>query len=252
MNKPMTNYNLYNVSTVVNNTNLQLMTKAINNFLVTFCADWSLSPIQLVIGTYNSHLPIPNNSIFMMDDTDDDSALGYHYEENGNSIGKIFARTILGYGGAILYKDRFTFTVSQCLIHEMLEMITDPVTNRLAMDNSGILYFLEVCDPVESNLIIYTLPGNVKISLSDYAMPSYFSADSTRRPFNKLNTLTSPFSVDNGGYMIIINIIDGYIDIIFGAEHASGTQSLVNINAKEINTDLKELSEKFKMKIKSK
>jgi hypothetical protein len=249
--KTVINYNLYNLSTAVTTPNLQNMAKAINNFLVTLCNDWNLNPIQLVIGTYNSHIPIPNNSILIMDYTDVDGALGYHYELNGNAIAKVFAKTILGYGGVVMYRDSSTFTVAQCLCHELLEMIGNPQTNRWAMDNDGILWAMELCDAVESNLIVYTLPGNVKVGLSDYILPAWFSPDSTRGPYNKLNTIHSPFTVDSGGYSIILAINDGYIDTVYGSTHQSGTASLVSINANDIASDVAELKEKYKLKSKS-
>ena len=195
MKPTVINYNIYNVSTAINNTNLQNMVKAINNFLITLCTDWNLNPIQLIIGTYNTHVPIPNNTILLMDYTDEDGALGYHYEQNGNAIGKVFAKTILNYGGVILYRDNSTFTVAQCLCHELLEMIGNPQINRWAMDNSGLLWAMELCDAVESNLIVYTLPGNIKVGLSDYILPKWFSPDSTSGPYNKLNTIIIKYAI---------------------------------------------------------
>jgi len=219
----MINYTIFNQSTVVNSTNLQNMVKAINMLLVNVCSDWGFAPTQLVIGTGNTH---PNNSIYMMDNTDVDGALGYHDEISGKAYAKIFAKTIINYGGAILYKDNYTFTVAQCLFHELLEMMGNNVANKWYLDNSGIFWAGELCDPVESNLIVYTLPGNIKVGLSDYVLPSWFSPDSTTRPFNKLNTLTAPFTLAPGGYAILI---DNYqvIDIygMNNGSHVVGTYS---------------------------
>ena len=244
----MINYLLYNQSTVVNNTNLTNMVKAINSFLITLCADWSLTPIQLVISSYNSHIPIPNNSIFLLDYTDEEGALGYHYEVNGNAIGKVFAKTIVQYGGAILYKDRFTFTVAQCLCHELLEMIGNAQINKWAMDNNGVMWAMELCDAVESNLIVYTLQGNIKVGLSDYVLPAYFSPDSTKGPYNKLNTLSSPFTIDTGGYSIVIVITDGYMDVVYGSTHQSDVKSLISIKDNDIKHELEEMKEKYGFK----
>ena len=230
--KYMTNYTLYNLSTVVNNTNLQNMTKAINNYLITVCADWNLNPIQLVISTYNSRNPLLNNSIFIYDDTDQESALGYHYETSGKAIGRVFARTILNYGGVMLYSNTYTFTVAQCLAHELLEMIGNPETNKWALDNYGNMWAYELCDPVESNLIVYTLPGNIKVGLSDYVLPLWFSPDSIYGPFNKKNTLSYPFQIDSGGYALVIEDVSGDIIDVYGmgitySEINIGTQSYI-------------------------
>lgn len=245
----MINYTLFNQSTVVNSTNLQNMVKAINLFLGTVCQDWGLAPTQLVIGTGGSH---PNNSIYLMDDTDDPGALGYHDEINGKAYAKVFARTIVGYGGAILYRDSHTFTVASVLCHELLEMMGNNQVSKWCLDNNGVLWAAELCDAVESNIITYTLPGNIRVALSDYVLPSWFSPDTTARPFNKLNTVTAPFTLDSGGYAIIIVIESGYIDAIYGATHQLDSKSLVNIKSDLIKEELKELSGKFKLKLKEK
>lgn len=241
----MINYTIFNQSTAVTTLNLQNMVKAINTFLVTVCSDWGIAPTQIVIGSGSNH---PNNSIYIMDYTDVDGALGYHDETAGKAYGKIFARTILGYGGAILYKDNHTFTVASVLCHELLEMIGNNEVDKWYLDNNGILWAGELCDPVESNLIVYTLPGNVKVGLSDYVLPSWFSPDTTARPFNKANTITAPFTLDSGGYGIILVINDGYITDVYGSTHVSGTASLVSINSNDIKKDVAALNEKFKFK----
>ena len=228
----MANYTLYNQSTVINNSNLQSMVKAINNYLITLCNDWGLSLIKLNIGTYNSHQPLQNNSIFIYDTTDQEDALGYHYETDGNSVGRVFAKTILDSGGAILWKDNNTFTVAQCLSHELLEMIGNPMVNKWYLDNYSNLWAGELCDPVESNLILYSLPGNIKVGLSDYVLPTFFSPDSISGPYNKINTLFAPFMVDNGGYALVVESVSGDLIDIYGmgitySKTNLGTQSYI-------------------------
>ena len=245
----MINYTIFNQSSSINQQNLQYIVKAINILLTAVCNDWGLSPTQLIIGTGINY---PNNSLFLLDYTDSPGALGYHYEQNGNSYAKVFVRTILGYGGVLLYKDQFTFTVAQCVCHELLEMIGNNQTNKWYLDNNGIFWAGELCDPVESNLIVYTLPGNIRVGLSDYVLPNWFSADSTRRPFNKLNTLSTPFSIAPGGYAIIIDNYD--VIAIFGLKEDksfltgtySSTYPLLSIKEKDRQNDLNEIKIKLK------
>ena len=245
----MINYTIFNQSSAINQQNLQYIVKAINMLLTAVCNDWGLAPTQLIMGSGNNY---PNNTLLLQDYTDSPGALGYHYEDSGKAIGKVFVRTILGYGGALLYRDQSTFTVAQCICHELLEMIGNNQTNKWYLDNNGIFWAGELCDPVESNLIVYTLPGNVRVGLSDYILPNWFSADSTRRPFNKLNTLSSPFSIAPGGYAIII---DNYEIIeIFGIKEdksfLTGTFSssypLLSIKEQDRQKDLSELMLKIK------
>ena len=245
----MINYTIFNQSSTISQQNLQYIVKSINMLLIAVCNDWALSPIQLIIGTGNNFL---NNSLFLLDYTDSPGALGYHYEQSGNSYAKVFVRTILSYGGALLYKDATTFTVAQCVCHELLEMIGNNLTNKWYLDNNGIFWAGELCDPVESNLIVYTLPGNVKVGLSDYILPNWFNADSNKRPYNKLNTLTTPFSIAPGGYAIVIDNYQVYE--IFGMKNdntfITGTFSssypLLSIKEKDRQEDLNEIKMKIK------
>jgi len=245
----MITYTIFNQSTVVNSTNLTNMVKAINMLLTSLSTDWGLAATQLVVGTGNRY---PNNTILLQDLTDDPGALGYHYEDNGKVIGKVFAKTIINYGGVVLYRDNYTFTVAQCVSHELFEMIGNQQINKWYLDNYGIFWAGELCDPVESNLVVYTLPGNIKVGLSDYVLPSWFSPDIITRPFNKLNTLTAPFRLSPGGYAIII---DNYtVEAIYGmsntATYSIGTYSssyaLLNIKAADRAKEVAELQFKFK------
>jgi hypothetical protein len=199
----MKNYPVINLSTVVTTDQFTKMIKAINTYLSALCNDWTLQPIQLVASTYNSRNILPN-TIFILDTTDSADALGYHFDNSGSAIGKVFAKTIIQYGGVVLYKDNTTMTVAQCLCHELLEMIGNPNINKWFLDNNGIFWAGELCDAVQNNLYVITLPGNVKVGLSDYVLPSYFSPNTVRVPFNKMNTLRSALTVDRYGYAITI------------------------------------------------
>ena len=222
----MINYTVFNLSTVVNSTNLQNMVRAINIYLTTVCNDWGLASTQLVIGNYNSHMSLQNDSIFIYDNTDQEGALGYHYETNGNAVGRVFAETLLNYGGVILYQNSTTFTVAQCLAHELLEMIGNPETNKWYLDNYGNLWAGELCDPVESNLIVYTLPGNIKVGLSNYVLPKWFSPDSISGPYDKLGVTSYPFEIASGGYAIVVEDVSGDVVSLYGMNEF--TQSTIN------------------------
>lgn len=199
----MKNYPVINLSTVVTTDQFTKMIKAINTYLSALCNDWTLQPIQLLASTYNSRKVLPN-TIFILDTTDEAGALGYHFDNGGDSIGRVFAKTIIQYGGVVLYKDNTTMTVAQCLCHELLEMIGNPNINKWFLDNNGIFWAGELCDAVQNNLYVVTLVGNVKVGLSDYVLPNYFSPNTLRGPFNKMNTLRSPLTVDRYGYAITI------------------------------------------------
>jgi hypothetical protein len=227
---------LSNKSSVVSNSDYQKIIKSINVYLVGLCKDWELTPIQV----FNSIQPLNGNTlpntIFILDDTDDASALGYHYEEDGNAVGRVFAKTILNYGGVVLYKDPYTMTVAQCVCHEIFELIGNPVINKWFMDNSGILWAGELCDAVQGNIYLSNIPGNGRVGLSDYVLPNYFNADMRRGPFNKMNTLSRPFQIDDYGYAIKLE--NGDFVPVFGSKCP---QSRVG----DVNEDVSEMKMKF-------
>lgn len=197
----MKTYLIINQSSVVSSDQLSKMITAINILLTTLCSDWSLEAMQLV---KVSAVTKVSNTIYILDNTDSPGALGYHYEVNGNAVAKVFAKTIINYGGVVLYKDKVTMTVAQCLCHELLEMIGNSTINKWYLDNNGTFWAGELSDAVQNNLIVINLPNSVKVGLSDYVLPSYFSPNTIVGPFNKLNTLKAPFTVDKSGYAIII------------------------------------------------
>ena len=224
-----------NQSTVVNNTQFQQMLTAMNQFLLTLCSDWSISTVQ-VFQAVTTPTSIMNNTIFIFDNTDSPGALGYHFDVNGFAVGKVFARTITQYGGAVLYKDATTMTVAQCLCHEALEMIGNANINKWFLDNKGVFWAGELCDAVENNLITVTLPGNIRVGLSDYVLPSWFSPNTTRRPFNKLNTLTGPFKLDRLGYSITIK--NNRVVSVYGQSYPENKKA-------DVESDVNEIKEKF-------
>ncbi len=219
MSRPMT-INFCNKSTKVNNTQFSQILLALSTYASNVTADWNLSPINIV-SVPNASLSSPaNNTIFLFDNADQAGALGYHYEYKGLAVGEVFAKTILDYAGptAILYKNTTTPTVSSVMCHEFFEMLGNPIANRWWMDNNGTLWAAELCDPVQNNIYTVTIAGNVKVAMSDYILPLWSVPDATRSmgSFNKMNTLTTPFTIKNGygitlqGEYVVIEYGEGF------------------------------------------
>lgn len=225
-----------NRSTVVTNEQLKKMIKSINTYLISLCRDWEINIIQIFQLITNPGSKTLPNTIFIFDDTDDSSALGYHYEEDGNAVGRVFAKTILNYGGVVLYKDQNTMTVAQCLCHEIFELIGNPVINKWFMDNSGALWAGELCDAVQGNIYLSNISGVGRVGLSDYLLPAYFSPDSIKGPYNKMNTLSRPFQIDSYGYAIKFE--NGNFVAVFGSKCPQG-------RIEDVNEDVGEMKMKF-------
>lgn len=210
---------IVNVSTCITDVQGQNMTDALNYLLPTFCKDWSL---PVCIATYiklgkTTNIP---TKIVLLDNTDEPSALGYHDLKNNIPYGKVFAKTILLSGGSILYNSNFSVpTVAQALSHEVFELLVNPICNSWWQFSDSGLCPSEVGDPVEGNIVTVTLsynkpPSRVQVGMSDWILPAWKDPQSTKGPYNHLNTLTAPFQLSHNGYEIIYT--NGIITTVFG------------------------------------
>jgi hypothetical protein len=226
---------LSNQSTVVSNTQVQQIIAAMNVLLTSLYTDWGLSPIQMFQSFTRVSDPLQNYTIFIFDNTDSPGALGYHFDTSGLAIGKVFAKTILNYGGVVLYRDANTMTVAQCICHEAMEMVGNPNVNKWILDNSGTFWAAELCDAVQNNIYVVTVSG-VKVGLSDYLLPSWFVPNTRVGPFNKMNTLRAPLTIDRYGYSILIR--NNRVGQIYGISYPDSKK-------REVEEDVNEIKEKF-------
>lgn len=196
----------YNVIAIMNESKLvaeaqgKAIVGALNSLLPKFCNDWNMRPVSAVYYPRNTVSPIPLKC-YIYDTTEAEAALGYKDEINDVAYAKVFVQKILENGGAVLASDGAP-TVSQRISHEVFEMLVDLRANSWWGDYSGsTLYAAEVCDPVESNLVSVHV-GKTLVQLSDWVLPAWSDPQTSKGPFNHLNTLTNPMSVDKGGYII--------------------------------------------------
>jgi hypothetical protein len=144
-------------------------------------------------------------------------------------IGYILAKTIVDNGGFILSDKSISdsirnevhihgsqqSTVAAALFHELAETIIDNTINSWWKSDS-IFCATEICDPVQQNFIVIKV-GNVDIALSDFILPAWKDNKNTIGPYNYIKTIKSPFTVDIGGYMTILNS-DGNTEYIFNKD----------------------------------
>jgi hypothetical protein len=118
-----------------------------------------------------------------------EAGLGVHLDKNR----KPFAEVQAG-------KD-WSITAS----HELLEMLVDPLGNRLisdpdidpAFDRHQVQYLVEVGDPCE--VFAYQING---ISVSDFVTPEYYDANAPAgTALDLLNQLNTPLEVPQGCYI---------------------------------------------------
>ena len=207
----MTTIAIDNKSTVVNDDDVIKMVEAANQWLPLVATAWDVTCPTVAFGSTGTWL-------FHMIDEDPNTpgALAYHTEENDIVDGYILTKTILNNGGVTLYKDDSTPTVAAAFAHELAEALIDPVCNGWWQVNDSLMYAAEVCDPVQNNNILITLKDGSLVAMSDFILPAWRDSQDTKGPFNYNNTLTAPFTLDNGGYVSQIDVTTGKSTEIYG------------------------------------
>jgi hypothetical protein len=217
---------IVNRSTLVTNSDIEIMVKAINiQLLEHFLPAWNLKSGTVQFYANEAQVPGYAAIIYIVDnDAAVAGALGFHQEdpnENNRIDGYIMCEPILTNGGTTMLFDPANpgqYTISGTLSHEVLETVMDRFTNTFCDNGFGVLIALEVADPVEQ--VGYPINVNgVNISMSDFVFPNYFNQSARlpqNAPLNYLNTLTAPFTILAGGYFV--QIIEGVESQVFGLQ----------------------------------
>lgn len=211
-----------NESTLVNNTDCDIMCQAIQKQLnLHVLPAWNMK--SGTVKFYADKTKVPGYAwvVSILDSATVAGALGYHSEDSDKIDGFIFCQTILSNGGKVLYdaQNPQNFTVSSVLSHEVCEMVGDRYANFWADGptiTQGSEYALELCDPVEGDSYSIDVNGQL-VSLSNFIFPSWFNAQATvplNLPFDYLKKLSKPFSMTPGGYMIVAQ--GGQVSQVFG------------------------------------
>lgn len=199
-----------NTSTVVNSHQVNQMIEACNLWLPMVAQAWGRTcPYVVLAKTGNWVVNIVN------EEKDVPGALAYHDEEHDVIHIYVLAKTILDYGGVVLYKDAHTPTVSGALSHELGESLVDGFCNGWWQASESVAYASEICDPVQDNNIIMRIRDGTKVAMSDFILPAWMDTEAVKGPFNYLNTLKRPFSLSPGGYVSYMDLTTGQVNQIF-------------------------------------
>jgi hypothetical protein len=147
--------------------------------------------IQATVDAFSAleDVPVDYWPIIVRDDINTPGAAGVHLDKDGHPF------------ALVQYSPGWSLTAS----HECLEMLCDPLGNRVIagkspMAGQGRVEFLvEVCDPPESDQFAYTVNG---VMVSDFYTPHYFdpvSSSGVRYSFT--GAIKKPRSVLAGGYL---------------------------------------------------
>jgi hypothetical protein len=153
---------------------------------------WDL-PAQLTFVPSDGSVPVPAGawSLFLLDNSDQQGALGYHgIDANGLPFAKAFVADDIAAG----------FSPTVTITHELFEMLVDPYIQLLAGDptQGQPVPVYEVGDPVEADANGYTRNG---VLISDFATPAWFTSGGVPGPFDFTNQTSSPGQLTPGGYM---------------------------------------------------
>jgi hypothetical protein len=193
----------FNQSTLLKSSDMFLMINALNMLLPAFCKMWSPQQYVCQAAPPNTRIGTSLYCVFL-DSSDAVGALAYHTEVGNVPFSKVFVKTILQYGGAILMGSKSsTPTVSQAFSHEIYEMIVNMNINVWWQVNATSLVAAEVADPVEGNIVPVKV-GSSTVGLSDYVLPAWSDPQANKGPYNYLNTLSKPFQVAKGGYLVMM------------------------------------------------
>lgn len=137
--------------------------------------------------------------IIFLDDSDQQGALGYHFDAKGKPQGYVFARTDLRYG----------YTVSITASHETLELRGDPTADwRTLSPDKTRLYLIELCDACEADAYAYAING---ILVSDFCLPAFYGFPPRTVPvrYDFCGHITRPFTILTGGYLAYYDLKSG-------------------------------------------
>jgi hypothetical protein len=142
---------------------------------------------------------------FVDEDPTVGGALGYHSLSPGFPFGKVLISQIRKYSAS----------VSVTAAHELVEILTDPSINLLAVAPNGVTYATENADAVEETHFLVN-----GLEMSNFVTPAYF--DSFRMSgsgrFDYMRLVSKPFQLLPGGYSNILT--DGNWGQIFGSFEA--------------------------------
>lgn len=162
-----------------------------------------------VLATASRDVPRGARTIRLIDDAGEDS-FGWHTELTGDVvIGVVGVRTVLEHTGTVLDGP---LSVSSVTSHEVVEMAVNAHVSMWADTGLGYLVAAEIADPVQSDS--YEIGG---VSLSNFVTGEWFSPINTPGDrFDHLGSLTEPFSINNGGY--VLRLRGGEVTPVFGAD----------------------------------
>jgi len=208
--------NIIDRSTLLADADFQLMVEACKVQLEKHVAPMWLRGSWNIVVNQPEEVGYP---IVIVDDPAQAGALGYHTKSPcGKVWGRVFVRPVIDGKGEML---KGPLSVSAVLSHEVIEAYCDPDVNLWADRGDGFLIAYEACDPVENDVYEIETKNGTKVSVSNFVLPAWF--DSLAPEGSKLDfmaKLSKPFTMSEGGYLVMRHPKTGEIKNIFGSHVA--------------------------------
>lgn len=183
-----------NESTVLSDAEVQGCIPAFSTYTTHVRAYWP-RPCTLKF-VPKTAIPSDGWQIIILDDSDQQGALGYHdYTPGGKPISYVFAKTDKDNG--------YSWTVT--LTHELAEMMADPYIATALQVTNTTFYAQEVGDPVEADKLGYTIrhSGYPDVLVSDFVTPGWFIPGHPGPVYDHAKHVTKPLQILPEGYMSI-------------------------------------------------
>lgn len=156
---------------------------------------WGLAPPRVDTRVYDEIDDVPRGAwpIVLLQNADVAGYLGYHGE---TELGEIYAR--------VFTRGLALADVSRTISHEVIEALIDPSCNRWVDGPDGLVYALEVADPVEADGYPIGL-GEVVVHVSDFVLPAWFDPTTPGdAPTDHLGLLKGAWQVRPGGHTLFL------------------------------------------------
>lgn len=105
----------------------------------------------------------------------------------------------------VQYQPKLTWSIAAS--HEVIELLIDPLGNRLFAGmhplNPGVRvdYLAEICDPCQDARCAYQVDHQHAVLVSDFCLPAFYGIEPAAGPYSFRRSLATPFSVATGGYL---------------------------------------------------
>lgn len=194
---------IQNLSTVVTDDELRPMIAAVQRQISEHISPvWCCADAKLVLipkGTVMPPAGLGSFPLFVMDDSTQAGALGFHEVTNQWPVGYVFAKTDMDAGTLL----------SVTLSHEAIELAVDPfVFSTVIIDQKsgplgarGVMLALEIADAPEGDQFAYDIDG---VKVSDWCFPGWFGAPGWKE-FDFTGHCKQPFEILSGGYIGVRN-----------------------------------------------